>query len=169
MPNFPRSKFYSFYPWLILVLLFLSDRGTKIWAESVFKEHDILPIFPGFKLTLEYNVGAAFSILNTGAAWQKLFLLSMSFLASVFLGAWLWFRPPVQFWQRISLALILSGALGNLWDRFFYGKVTDFILLYYQDYYWPAFNIADSAISIGAGLMALWIWQDSFSSSKPAK
>jgi signal peptidase II len=110
---------------------------------------------------LAYNTGAAFSLLADAGGWQRLFFSTVAVVASGVI-VHLLRRHPGQKLFSLALALILGGALGNLVDRIAYGHVIDFIQVYWQDWYWPAFNVADSAITMGAGLL---VW-DSFRTPK---
>ena len=102
---------------------------------------------------LAYNSGAAFRFLADAGGWQRWFFLTLGAVVSVSLLVWMRRLQPGQRGLAIALALILGGAVGNIIDRALYGQVIDFIQLYYRQWYWPAFNIADSAISIGAALL----------------
>ena len=136
------------------------DQLTKKLAEAELILHQPVAIIPGFNLTLMYNKGAAFSFLSEAGGWQRIFFVFLSTAISIFLFFWLKqiskdekqkHNPLLQ----IAIALILGGAIGNLVDRAMTGAVVDFIQVYYSTYYFPAFNIADSAISVGAALLIL--------------
>jgi signal peptidase II len=101
------------------------------------------------------NTGAAFSFLSRASGWQRWFFTTVALSISTALVIWLRRLPPGQNRLAAGLALILGGALGNVWDRLQSGQVVDFIYVYYQNWYWPAFNVADSAITVGAGLLIL--------------
>ncbi len=109
-------------------------------------------------MTLCYNKGAAFSFLSNAGGWQRWFLMAISFVISLVLVFWLRNVDKNRKSLGWGLALILGGAIGNLIDRTLYGYVIDFIDVYYDYWHWPAFNIADSAISIGAGLLILYMF-----------
>jgi len=147
--------------WLWLsVLTVVLDQLTKIIAESELLLHQPIAIFPGFNLTLMYNKGAAFSFLSEAGGWQRIFFVGLSTAVSVFLFFWLRQISGDEKQKdnqviRIAIAFILGGAIGNLIDRAMTGEVVDFIQVYYSTYYFPAFNIADSAITLGAGLLIL--------------
>ncbi len=143
--------------WALSAFVLVLDQATKIWANTALTYDQPLSIFPSFNLTLRYNHGAAFSFLHDQGGWQRWFFAVIASVASVALIAWVTriYREPDKRLETCALSLILSGALGNLYDRIAYGYVVDFLEVYYQTYYWPAFNIADSAICIGAGLI---IW-----------
>ncbi|MFV2003635.1 MAG: signal peptidase II [Gammaproteobacteria bacterium] len=154
--------------WLWLsALTVVLDQLTKAIAEAVLILHQPVAIFPSFNFTLMYNRGAAFSFLSEAGGWQRIFFVFLSTAISIFLFFWLRqiSRDEKQKHDQllqIAIAFILGGAIGNLIDRAMTGAVVDFIQLYYSSYYFPAFNIADSAITVGAVLLIL----DMFSESK---
>lgn len=136
------------------------DQLTKTIAEAELLLHRAVAIFPGFNFTLMYNKGAAFSFLSEAGGWQRIFFVVLSTVISIFLLFWL--RQITRDEQQknnqllqVAIAFILGGAIGNLIDRAMTGEVVDFIQIYYSTYYFPAFNIADSAITLGAGLLIL--------------
>jgi len=145
--------------WLSLITVIL-DQLTKKIAEAELILHKPLAIFPSFNLTLMYNKGAAFSFLSDAGGWQRILFVSLSTGISIFLFFWLKNickdeeQKNNQLLQ-IAIAFILGGAIGNLIDRALTGEVVDFIQVYYSSYYFPAFNIADSAITVGAALLIL--------------
>jgi signal peptidase II len=140
--------------WLwIAVVVFGLDRFTKHMAEAYLNAYTELPIIPGFNLTLSYNKGAAFSFLDQAPGWQTWFFGSVAVLVTIGIIVWLSRLPARDRWVSIALSLVVGGALGNLWDRINYGQVTDFIQLYVSHYYWPVFNIADSAVCVGAFML----------------
>jgi len=147
--------------WLWLSLLTIAlDQLTKKIAEAELLLHQPVAIFPSFNFTLMYNKGAAFSFLSEAGGWQRIFFVSISAAVSIFLFFWLKqiTRDEKQKHNQllqIAIAFILGGAIGNLIDRALTGEVVDFIQVYYSTYYFPAFNIADSAITLGAGLLIL--------------
>lgn len=146
--------------WLALAMLVVVfDQLTKSLADSLLAYGEPLVVLPSFNLTLLYNRGAAFSFLSDASGWQRWFFVVVSATASVLLTLWLRHLKPGQVLLAAALALVLGGAVGNLIDRLWLGHVIDFIQVYYRDYYWPAFNIADSAISVGAVLL---IWDSLF-------
>jgi len=108
-----------------------------------------------FKFTLLHNHGAAFSFLSDASGWQRYFLGILAVSVSIGLIVWLARIPKQKLWEPIALALVLGGALGNLYDRVALGYVVDFIVVHYQDYYWPAFNVADMGISCGAVMLVI--------------
>ncbi len=137
---------------LVVVLL---DQYTKQLASSELVYGRPVEIFFWFDLTLHHNTGAAFSFLSDAGGWQRYFFSGVAVVISAVLGVWLYRMPRGQQMLALSLSLILGGALGNLWDRLAQGYVVDFISVHYAGYYFPAFNLADSAITVGAGLMLL--------------
>jgi signal peptidase II len=140
--------------WLWISLLVIAlDQLTKILADQLLSYAQPVAVMPMFNLTLLYNKGAAFSFLASAGGWQRWFFLILTLLVSAFIFNWLRKLKPHQVLHMIALSFILGGALGNLIDRAIYGHVIDFIDVYYQQYHWPAFNIADSAIFIGAVLL----------------
>jgi signal peptidase II len=147
--------------WLWLSLLTVAlDQLTKKIAEAELALHQPLAVFPSFNFTLMYNKGAAFSFLSEAGGWQRIFFVGLSTVVSVFLFFWLKQISRDEKKQhkqilQIAIAFILGGAIGNLIDRALTGEVVDFIQVYYASYYFPAFNLADSAITLGAGLLIL--------------
>ncbi len=146
--------------WLWLsALVVLLDQASKWLAERSLDYGVPVAVLPSFNLTLMYNRGAAFSFLSEAGGWQRWFFTAVAVVAVVAILAWLRRLGAGQQWTAAGLALILGGALGNLVDRILLGHVVDFIQLYYGSFYWPAFNIADSAISVGAAML---IWESLF-------
>ena len=142
--------------WLWLtVLVIVFDLVTKALASHYLTLYEPVPVFPGFNITLMHNTGAAFSFLSEAGGWQRWFFTLIALVVSIGILVWLKRMPATQCWLAIALALILGGALGNLWDRMTLGYVVDFIHIYYEQWSWPAFNIADSAISVGAVLLVI--------------
>jgi signal peptidase II len=135
---------------LFMVLL---DQWTKSLANAHLTYGRPVEILPVFNLMLAHNYGAAFSFLSDAGGWQRWFFTSISAVVSVVLVVWTYRLKSHESLLAIALAFILGGALGNLWDRALLGYVVDFISVHYEQRYFPAFNIADSAITIGAGLM----------------
>jgi signal peptidase II len=140
--------------WLSLGVIVL-DQTTKQIAEATLMAYEAVPVLPSFNLTLMYNTGAAFSILADAGGWQRWFFLVLSLAISVVLVIWLSRLEASERYLATALALVLGGALGNFIDRVVFGHVIDFIQVYYDRWYWPAFNIADSAITIGAALLII--------------
>jgi len=140
--------------WLSSLVVIL-DQLSKQIAENSLLLHKPLAVFPGFNWTLMYNKGAAFSFLSQAGGWQRWFFIILSTVISIALIIWLKQLKKDQQVLSAGIAFILGGAIGNVIDRGLYGHVIDFIQVYYKDFYWPAFNIADSAITLGAGLLIL--------------
>jgi signal peptidase II len=117
--------------------------------------YESIPLIPYFNLTYVHNTGAAFSFLAQAGGWQRWLFAGLAVVMSSIIGVWLARLQKHETLMAWALSLVLGGAIGNLIDRVAYGYVIDFLDVYYQDWHWPAFNIADSAICIGVGLMLL--------------
>lgn len=142
--------------WIFLSLMVLAlDQFTKYAVLANFTPGETRPILPFFSLILAFNTGAAFSFLADAGGWQRPLFIALALAASV----WIVFLLR-KYWRNtlfsLALSLILGGALGNVIDRIVAGKVTDFLLFYYDRFSWPAFNLADTAITIGAVLL---VWE----------
>ncbi|EKD55388.1 MAG: lipoprotein signal peptidase [uncultured bacterium] len=137
----------------ITVIVWLVDRVTKYMALFYLPPYAAVSIFPHFNLTLAYNKGAAFSFLNSAGGWQTWLFGGIASIVSIVILIWLYRVSSQKRLLCMGLTLILGGALGNLSDRFLYGHVIDFLEFYAGNWYWPAFNIADSAICVGAFLL----------------
>ncbi len=147
---------FSMLKWLGLSLFaILLDQGTKLAIDSSMKLYQSIPILPFFKLTYVHNTGAAFSFLSEAGGWQRWFFAGLAFAISCVIAIWLARLKQHETLLAVALALVLGGAIGNLIDRLAYGYVIDFLDVYYQTWHWPAFNIADSAITLGVILMLL--------------
>ena len=140
--------------WLALLIIVL-DQLTKSVAVQWLTLHQAVPVLPGFNLILVHNTGAAFSFLSDAGGWQRYFFIILTLVISLVLLVWLTRLPAGKAILACALALVIGGAAGNLWDRLQYGYVVDFIEVYYDKWSWPVFNIADSAITIGAMLLIL--------------
>ncbi len=149
-----ESRSALIWLWLSALVLLL-DQLSKQLALGLLEYAHPVAVLPVLDLTLLYNPGAAFSFLAGQGGWQRWFFTLVALGVSAYLINWLRNIPRSERWQAIALALILGGALGNLIDRLLLGHVVDFISLHWQEYYYPAFNIADSAITVGA-IMLLW-------------
>jgi signal peptidase II len=147
------------FHFLIALLIVLFDRATKWIVAKDISLHGGIQIIPGFfRLTHVENRGAAFGLFaESPAQWKIAVLVLFSIVALVVVSALLWRNSHAMTTTGIGLALILGGAVGNLWDRLLNGRVVDFLLFYIGPYQWPAFNIADSAIVCGAGLLVIEI------------
>ncbi len=142
--------------WLWLSGLIIAlDQITKQMVSASLQMAERIAVLPSFNITLLHNRGAAFSFLNDAGGWQRWFFVVLAVGISLYLLNWLRKLPAERVCLAIALALVLGGALGNLWDRLLTGYVVDFIQVYYQKWYFPAFNIADSAISVGAALLLI--------------
>jgi len=140
--------------WLWLsALVVMLDQATKALAELYLDPLQSLRLLPHFDLGLTYNNGAAFSFLRDAGGWQRPFFIVVTVIVLVVLVRWLRHLGPGQKTLAVGLALILGGAIGNLIDRVATGQVVDFLDVYYGPWHWPAFNLADSAISLGVGLL----------------
>ena len=152
----PRARSLHFLLALIVILL---DRWTKhLVATRISMYTDIAVIRGFFSITHTENTGAAFSLFaDSPAHWKTAMLISFSVIAMIVVSILLWKQARALTMTGIALSLILGGAVGNLWDRVASGRVVDFLLVYYQRYRWPVFNLADSAIVVGASLLVLEI------------
>ena len=138
--------------WLSLLVVVL-DQWSKHWIVANFREYEVLTVWPVFNLTLVYNTGAAFSFLSDAGGWQRWFFVTVGVLVSLVMVIWLARLQPRERWTALGLALVVGGAVGNLIDRVVLGKVVDFLQWHWQDWYWPSFNLADSAITLGVILL----------------
>ena len=162
MPNASR---FGRLGWLVLsVLVLVIDQVSKAHFEGSLEMFQQIVVIPDyFSWTLAYNTGAAFSFLADGGGWQRWLFALIAVVVSAVLVVWLKRLGRDDTWLAIALALVLGGALGNLYDRIALGHVIDFILVHWQNrHYFPAFNFADSAITVGAIMLAL----DMFKSKK---
>ena len=142
--------------WLLLsALIVLFDQLTKVLVVRSFTLGQRRAIVDGFfDLTLVYNKGAAFSFLAGAGGWQRWFFIGLGLAAVAFMLYLLW-RHGQQKMFALGVALILGGAIGNIIDRILRGQVVDFVLMFWKDFYWPAFNVADCGITVGAALLIL--------------
>lgn len=148
-------KLRSALPWLILSAVVIAlDLYSKHLVQQAFVYGEHLPVTGFFDLVRYHNTGAAFSFLADAGGWQHGFFTAVSTLASAVM-VYLLVKHPQKKLFCFGLALVLGGALGNLYDRLTLGYVVDFLLFYYQQWAWPAFNVADSAICVGVGLLML--------------
>ncbi|MGF6691058.1 signal peptidase II [Metapseudomonas resinovorans] len=151
-------KAYGRLGWLWLTaLVFVLDQASKWFFESELNLYQQIVVIPDyFSWTLAYNTGAAFSFLADSSGWQRWLFAVIALVVSGVLVVWLKRLKPEETWLAVALALVLGGALGNLYDRVVLGHVVDFILVHWQNrWYFPAFNLADSAITVGALMLAL--------------
>lgn len=152
-PHVGRSRSLGF--WLGLAVFVIGfDQISKIWVLGRFYTGEILELTSFFNLTLAFNPGAAFSFLADAGGWQKWFFFVLAVAVSLWVVITLR-REPEDTLQSAALSLIMGGALGNAIDRIAYGAVVDFLDVHWQHWHWPAFNVADSAICVGAVLLVL--------------
>ncbi len=140
--------------WISAVTLVL-DQASKLAVDGSMQLFESIPLLPYFNLTYVHNTGAAFSFLAQAGGWQRWLFAGLAVVMSSIIAVWLYRLKKHETLMAVALSLVLGGAIGNLIDRVAYGYVIDFLDVYYQDWHWPAFNIADSAICIGVGLMLL--------------
>tara|TARA_B100000795_G_scaffold129255_1_gene96323 strand:+ start:452 stop:916 length:465 start_codon:yes stop_codon:yes gene_type:complete len=138
--------------YLLSSLVFLSDQFVKIQAIKLVTDEQFIKINSYLYLVHFKNEGAAFSFLSDAGGWQRYFLSIVAAIASVFI-IFMIKKNKENIFLALGLSLILGGAVGNLYDRLSLGHVTDFLYFHFNDYYWPAFNIADAAITIGAAII----------------
>ena len=142
--------------WLALSFVALVLDQVSKWAiDSSMQLYQSIPLVPYFNLTYLRNTGAAFSFLSEAGGWQRWFFAGLAIVISAVIGVWLARLKEHETVLAVALSLVLGGAIGNLIDRLAYGYVIDFLDVYYQTWHWPAFNIADSAITLGVILMLL--------------
>lgn len=154
MPDRLRQLHPLNWLWLALLVLVL-DLLTKAWAENSLVYGHPVAILPFLNWTLAYNPGAAFSFLADAGGWQRWFFVGLGLVVSAVLVVWLSRLPRGSLWLPIAITLLLGGAIGNLHDRLLQGYVVDFIHVYWQDWHFPAFNIADMGISAGAVMLVI--------------
>ncbi|MGZ8152855.1 MAG: signal peptidase II [Methylovulum sp.] len=138
--------------WLSLLAVIL-DQASKIVIDNSMQLYQSIPVIPFFNLTYVHNTGAAFSFLSDAGGWQRWAFAGLASIISVMIGVWLTRLQKHETLLAVALSLVLGGAIGNLIDRVAYGYVIDFLDVYVGNWHWPAFNIADSAITLGVGLM----------------
>ena len=153
----PKSKttFQGMLPWLILaIIIILADQFTKTLIVGYYKLGDSTPVTSFFNIVRAHNTGAAFSFLAGAGGWQRWFFTGIGAVATIFI-LWMLRSHHAQKLFAFALACILGGAIGNVIDRLLYGYVVDFLDIFYGTWHFPAFNIADSAITIGAACLIL--------------
>ncbi len=152
----PMFRFHSLLTWVLLAgIIIMADAWTKQWAVDTLVLYRPLEVNGWLNWTLAYNYGAAFSFLNDAGGWQRWFFIVLAVGVTGFLLVWL-FRLHRSEWRvGLALGLVIGGAIGNLIDRISLGYVVDFIDVHYAGHHWPAFNIADSAITCGIALLLL--------------
>lgn len=140
--------------WLSAAIV-AADQLTKWIATSTMSLHERIAVLPFFDWTLTYNRGVAFSLFNDGQGWQRFGLSAFALVVAAGFTYWMAHLPKQERMNAAALALVIGGAIGNVIDRLRLGHVVDFVLLYWRDWSWPAFNLADSAIVCGAGLLVV--------------
>ena len=146
------------YPWVWLLLrslVIVLDWHTTTWASEALVLYRPQEVLSWLNITLAHNYGAAFSFLSDAGGWQRWMFSILAAVVSLVLLIWLIRLPRSEWITAMSLALIIGGAIGNLIDRIQLGYVVDFIDVYYKDWHYPAFNVADSAITVGVVLLLL--------------
>lgn len=143
-----------FWLWVSILVIGL-DQYTKHLVIASFELHESLPIMPMFNLTYHQNQGAAFSFLSQAGGWQLWFFSIIAFGVVSLLSFWLYQQSREASRLNLAYTLIIGGAIGNVWDRLQFGYVIDFIDVFWKQHHFPIFNIADTAISIGALMMIL--------------
>jgi signal peptidase II len=142
--------------WLLLsALVVLADQVSKSYITSHYGEFEFTTVLPILDITRMHNVGAAFSFLATASGWQRWLFISLAVIVSIGIVVWLYRMPRSQGLLACGLALVLGGAIGNVIDRVRLGAVVDFIHFHWDRAYFPAFNVADSAITVGAACLIL--------------
>jgi len=160
-PWFTPTSGASNWLWLSIFVILL-DQATKAWIASAFALYDRVELLPVLDITRLHNTGAAFSMLAGASGWQRWFFIVLGVVVSLLLMRWLRrIRTPQQTLLAVGLSLVLGGALGNVIDRVWHGYVIDFIHVHWRDWYFPAFNVADSAITIGAACLILDVFRES--------
>jgi signal peptidase II len=151
LPNWlPRPEIWFGLAALVIGL----DQATKLWVLAAFRPHEALEVLPFFNLVLVFNAGAAFSFLAGAGGWQKWFFVALALGISAWIVVMLR-RHAGDTLQSFALALVMGGALGNVIDRLRFGAVVDFLDFHVAGWHWPAFNVADSAITVGVLLLVL--------------
>ncbi|MCW9024118.1 MAG: signal peptidase II [Gammaproteobacteria bacterium] len=154
--NSLTDKQSTMLKWLWLSgLIIVLDQITKVLASNLLQMHQPVPVMPMFNMTLMHNTGAAFSFLSDAGGWQRWFFTVIAVVVSTVIFFWIKKLDRTEKLQAIALAMVLGGAIGNVIDRILFGYVIDFIQWYYDQWYWPAFNIADSAITVGVTLLII--------------
>jgi signal peptidase II len=143
------------YWFIVSIAVLILDQASKYWVINHLNPYEPVPIVPMLNCTLAYNTGAAFSFLSGAGDWHKWFFAVFSLVVSFSLVIWLWRTKKQDVLQALGVSFILGGALGNVIDRALHGHVIDFIDVYYKHHHFATFNIADSAICIGAAFLVL--------------
>jgi signal peptidase II len=150
-----RSTAGSWLPWLgVALAVFIADQFLKVLILGYYNEGDSTYVASFFNVVRAHNTGAAFSFLAAASGWQRWFFTAIGIAAAIFI-IWMLRSHAGQKLFSLALACILGGAIGNVLDRLVHGYVVDFVQVHWRGWYFPAFNVADSAITIGAGLLIL--------------
>ena len=162
--NVKKTKTQKWYPqsmvWLgISVFAIILDQWTKLWIVNHLAENTPRALTSFFSLRLLYNQGAAFSFLSQAGGWQVLALSLLAIIIICFILIWLVRTPPKHVFYCCGFSLVIGGAIGNLIDRIRLGYVIDFLYFHYHQYYWPAFNVADSCVCIGVVILMIALWK----------
>lgn len=152
--------------WLAALAIIL-DQWSKHAVMDSITLYQSVQVTSFFNLTHTRNYGAAFSFLSDSGGWQRWFFTIIAIVVSIVIIRWLKATPKAQVMLPIAFSMILGGAIGNLYDRLVYGYVVDFLHLYYQQWHWPVFNIADSAICAGAFLLIVDMFKNKDKEEKP--
>ena len=150
-------KFPGKSAWLALsIAVIVLDQLVKAYVSARLRPFETVYVLPVFNLALYHNAGAAFSMLAGASGWQRWFFVLLAVAVTALIAAWLW-RMPTRSgnWVAAGLALVAGGAMGNVWDRLASGYVVDFLQFHWQGWYFPAFNLAYSCITVGAALLIL--------------
>ena len=149
-----RAGRRPFFGWVALAAGIAGlDQLSKAWVLATFD--GVVPLAPALNLVLVHNPGAAFGLFADAGGWQRWFFVLVGVAVAAFIVVWLRRAADGERWRCASLSLVLGGAAGNLWDRVARGAVVDFVDLHYGRYHWPAFNVADSAITVGVAILIL--------------
>jgi signal peptidase II len=143
--------------WLGLSLtVIVLDQLSKWFVASHMQVYETVHVLPVFNIALLHNTGAAFSLLAGQPGWQRWFFVILALVIAALIVAWLWRMPAnAGHWLAAGLALVAGGAVGNVWDRLVQGYVVDFLQFHWAGWFFPAFNVADSAITVGAIMLIL--------------
>ena len=155
---FARISTKAWLWYLIAIVVMLLDQISKVFASANLVYGEPVTFTSFFNFTLLHNHGAAFSFLSEAGGWQRWFFAIIAIVVSTVLVVWIGRSAEKNKSESLALAFILGGAIGNLYDRIALGYVIDFIVVHFQDYHWPAFNLADSAITIGAFILIVEIF-----------
>ncbi|MBX2870287.1 MAG: signal peptidase II [Acidiferrobacterales bacterium] len=149
-----RTGFYIFCLFIAALIVVLDQYTKHIAYDALFGRSGIV-ILPIFRLDLVFNEGAAFGFLGDAGGWQRILFIAIAAIFSIVLLVWIWKEHRKNAWLSVGLAFVLGGAIGNLIDRVAAGYVIDFLVVHYEQWYFPAFNIADIAITVGAIMLII--------------